>query len=79
MKNEFLFKKFNYKTLEVKSIEDVEEMEWDFATSKTRFFAYDTETTGLNFMKDVPFLIIFGFEKHVYDMFFSMYGMFWEF
>ena len=25
MKNEFLFKKFNYKTLEVKSIEDVEE------------------------------------------------------
>ena len=66
MKNEFLFKKFNYKTLEVKSIEDVEEMEWDFATSKTRFFAYDTETTGLNFMKDVPFLIIFGFEKHVY-------------
>ena len=40
-------------------------MEWDFALSNTKYFAYDTETTGLNFMKDKPFLIIFGFDKSV--------------
>lgn len=63
---EFLYKKFNYKVLEVKETKDIEEMEWDFALSNTKYFAYDTETTGLNFMKDIPFLIIFGFDKNVY-------------
>lgn len=63
---QFLFNKFNYKTLEIKTIKDIEEMEWDFVTSNTKYFAYDTETTGLNFMKDVPFLVIFGFDKNVY-------------
>ena len=62
----FLFHKFGYKVLEVKTLKDIEEMEWDFATSNTRYFAYDTETTGLNFMKDLPFLVIFGFDKNVY-------------
>lgn len=62
----FLFEKFGYKTLELKTIKDIKEMEWDFAISNTRYFAYDTETTGLNFMKDVPFLVIFGFDKNVY-------------
>lgn len=63
---QFLFNKFNYKTLEIKTIKDIEEMEWDFVTSNTKYFAYDTETTGLNFMKDIPFLVIFGFDKNVY-------------
>lgn len=62
----FLFHKFGYKVLEVKTTKDIEEMEWDFVTSNTRYFAYDTETTGLNFMKDLPFLVIFGFDKNVY-------------
>lgn len=62
----FLFNKFNYKVLEVKTQKDIEEMEWDFATSNTKYFAYDTETTGLNFMKDVPFIVIFGFDKNIY-------------
>lgn len=62
----FLFEKFGYKTLELKTIKDIKEMEWDFAISNTRYFAYDTETTGLNFMKDVPFLVIFGFDKNIY-------------
>lgn len=66
MKSKFLFDKFNYKTLEVKTLADIGEMEWDFITSNVRYFAYDTETTGLNFMKDVPFLVIFGFDKKVY-------------
>ena len=67
MMSKFLFDKFNYKTLEVKTKEDIEKMKFDFMMSNTRYFAYDTETTGLNFMKDVPFLIIFGFDKYVYQ------------
>lgn len=63
---QFLFNKFNYKTLEIKTLNDIESMEWDFALSDTKYFAYDTETTGLNFMKDKPFLIIFGFDKSIY-------------
>ncbi len=66
MTYKFLFELFGYKTLELKTIKDVKEMEWDFAISNTRYFAYDTETTGLNFMKDVPFLVIFGFDKNIY-------------
>ena len=66
MTYKFLFELFGYKTLELKTIKDVKEMEWDFAISSTRYFAYDTETTGLNFMKDVPFLVIFGFDKNIY-------------
>lgn len=63
---EFLYKKFGYKTLELKTMKDIEEMEWDFVTSNVPYFAYDTETTGLNFMTDVPFLVIFGFAKNIY-------------
>lgn len=64
--NKFLFSKFNYKVKELKTLADIGDMEWDFILSNTRYFAYDTETTGLNFMKDKPFLIIFGFDKNVY-------------
>ena len=66
MSDKFLFKKFNYKVLEIKTQKDIEEMEWDFAVSDVRYFAYDTETTGLNFMLDKPFIVIFGFAKNVY-------------
>lgn len=67
MMSKFLFDKFNYKTLEVKTMKDVEEMCKDYKHGDTpRYFAYDTETTGLNFMKDKPFLVIFGFNKNVY-------------
>lgn len=64
---QFLFRKFNYKTLELKTLEDVNEMGNDYLNGNIpRYFAYDTETTGLNFMKDKPFLVIFGFNKNVY-------------
>lgn len=67
MMSKFLFDKFGYKTLEVKTMKDVEEMWLDYNLGDTpRYFAYDTETTGLNFMKDIPFLVIFGFNKNVY-------------
>ena len=63
---QFLFDKFNYKVKELKTLADIGDMEWDFVTSNPKYFAYDTETTGLNFMKDKPFLIIFGFDKNIY-------------
>lgn len=62
----FLFDKFNYKVLEIKTQEDIEEMVNDFKNSNVKYFAYDTETTGLNFMTDLPFLVIFGFDKKIY-------------
>jgi len=64
---EFLFKKFNYKILEIKTEDDIKQMELDFTMSDVRYFAYDTETTGLNFMQDKPFLVIFGFKGYVYQ------------
>ena len=67
MSDKFLFNKFGYKALEVKTIEDVQEMSNDYENEESpKYFAYDTETTGLNFMKDKPFLVIFGFNKYVY-------------
>jgi DNA polymerase I-like protein with 3'-5' exonuclease and polymerase domains len=66
MFNKFLFVKFGYKKLEVKTIEDVQTMLKDAEEAEIRYFGYDTETTGLNFMKDLPFLVIFGFAKNVY-------------
>jgi DNA polymerase I-like protein with 3'-5' exonuclease and polymerase domains len=65
--SKFLFDKFGYKTLEVKTMDDIETMWFDYIKEDMpRYFAYDTETTGLNFMKDIPFLVIFGFNKNVY-------------
>ena len=64
--SKFLFDKLGYKHLEVKTLEDIKEMEFDFMMSNTKYFAYDTETTGLNFMKDTPFIVTFGFDKCVY-------------
>ena len=67
MSEKFLFKKFGYKTLEINNIKDIETMYMDFKIGdKPKYFAYDTETTGLNFIKDKPFLIIFGFNKSIY-------------
>ena len=65
---ELLYKKLKYKDLEVKTLEDIEEMKQDFQETfdEIKYFGYDTETTGLNFIKDNPFLLIFGFYKHIY-------------
>lgn len=63
---EYLAKKFNYKVLNVKTKKDIETMRWDSMTNKITFFAYDTETDGLNIIKNKPFLVIFGFAKCIY-------------
>ena len=62
----YLFQKYNYKVLKVQTQKDIQEMVWDSLTNKIDYFAYDTETTGLNIIKDKPFLVIFGFAKCVY-------------
>lgn len=64
--NKFLFQKYNYKVLHVQNKNDINQMISDSLFSKINFFAYDTETTGLNIMKDKPFLVIFGFAKCIY-------------
>ena len=62
----FLAKKLGYYTKEIKTELDVCEMKAAALFCKIPYFAYDTETTGLNFIKDVPFLISFGFDKYVF-------------
>lgn len=62
----FLADKFGYKVLHVKNILDIWNMQYDASKAHIIFFAYDTETTGLNIIKDIPFLVIFGFDKNVY-------------
>lgn len=63
---EYLFKKFGYAKKEVKTKEDIMNMKFDAFASKIPYFAYDTETTGLNIVKDKAFLVIFGYNKNVY-------------
>lgn len=68
----FLHQKFNYKT--VKHLSEVEQLLRD---EQPDTIVYDTETTGLNFMVDTPFLIGIEFNKHIYiteptDEFFEM-------
>lgn len=66
MNKEFLAKKFGYTTKEIITEQDIEYMKISSIFSNIPYFAYDTETTGLNFIKDVPFLIIFGFGKYIF-------------
>lgn len=62
----FLAKKLGYYTKEIRTREDILEMKTKSIFSTIPYFGYDTETTGLNFMKDIPFLVIFGFGKNIY-------------
>lgn len=64
--NDYLFQKFNYKVLHVTNLYDINTMKSDALFNKITFFAYDTETDGLNIIKNKPFLVIFGFAKCVY-------------
>lgn len=62
----YLFQKFGYKVKEIKNLEDITDMEFTAFISKIPYFGYDTETTGLDIIKDKPFLVIFGFNKNIY-------------
>ena len=63
---QYLFQKFGYNVKEVNTPDDIMNMKFSAFSSKISYFAYDTETTGLNIIKDKPFLVIFGFAKNIY-------------
>jgi DNA polymerase-1 len=68
----FLHQKFSYRT--IKHLEEVHQLLRD---EQPDTIVYDTETTGLNFMVDRPFLIGIEFNKYIYiteptDEFFEM-------
>lgn len=68
----FLHQKFRYSV--VKTLQECEQLLRD---KQPDTIVYDTETTGLNFMVDKPFLIGIEFNKHIYitepeDEFFKM-------
>lgn len=62
----FLWQSQGYKYQHVDTQEQAEAMVNTFNTTKPSIVVWDTETTGLNIIKDVPFLIGFGFSKYLY-------------
>lgn len=65
----YLFQKFGYthKKL-IESREEMDEVIRSFNKEPPQFMAFDTETTGLNNITDIPFLLTFGWEKNVYGI-----------
>lgn len=64
----FLHQKLGYEVKTINSIEDVIGADFAFKADKATVIMFDTETTGLNFMKDKPFLATFGWGKRVYAL-----------
>jgi DNA polymerase-1 len=64
----FLYQKFAYKYKHIQDDNDFVDFINTINTIKPSVVVYDTETTGLNIMKDKPFLMSIGFEKHVYTL-----------
>lgn len=65
----FLYQKFNYTHGKVTNLEDMMFVKQDyFDQDKPKLMVFDTETTGLNFMKDLPFLLTFGWGKRVFGV-----------
>lgn len=55
---------FLFQSLKYNYSEDSDEMVRKFKELQPNYVVYDTETTGLNFMTDTPFLMSVGFDKH---------------
>ena len=64
----FLFQKFKYNTAIIDTEEKLSEVLDKAKQDAPSFVCFDTETTGLNFMKDTPFLMTFGWGKDVYGV-----------
>lgn len=62
----FLHQKLNYSYTHIENDEQLQSLIDTFKKTNPEIGAYDTETTGLHLIKDVPFLIAFGFAKYVY-------------
>jgi DNA polymerase I-like protein with 3'-5' exonuclease and polymerase domains len=62
----FLWQKFNYELKFLESEEDFNYFLEDIGKEKPKIVAFDTETTGLDFVTDKPFLLGIGFTKRIY-------------
>jgi DNA polymerase I-like protein with 3'-5' exonuclease and polymerase domains len=66
MNTKYLYSKLGYTVRRVKNYDDILQLSLDFKDRQPKYCGYDTETTGLNHMKDTPFLVVFGFDKDIY-------------
>lgn len=64
----FLNQKFKYTVGLIRTKEQMSEVLNLFEEEKPKIMCFDTETTGLNFMSDTPFLLTFGWGKRVYGL-----------
>lgn len=62
----FLHQKLEYNVNFISTVKEMQDVIKVFHEVKPELIAWDTETTGLNIMKDVPFLLGFGFAKNIY-------------
>lgn len=62
----FLHQKFGYNVEYIDNISGIKNILKKYHEVKPELVGWDTETTGLNFMKDTPFLIGIGFGKNIY-------------
>jgi DNA polymerase-1 len=62
----FLWQKLNYKYFEVITDDDFIYFLKEFNQDNPELVTLDTETTGLNFMRDVPFLLALTWNKKVF-------------
>lgn len=63
----FLHQKFNYEADIITNDADFENLVMSpFKKEEPKIMMFDTETSGLNFMRDTPFLMTFGWGKHVF-------------
>lgn len=62
----FLWQRKKYNLTVIKDVSEFESIFKELENADTDIIAWDTETTGLNFLKDKPFLVGFGFCKNIY-------------
>lgn len=64
----FLYQKLGYYAKFINNEQDLEQVIAKFNSDKSKIALFDTETTGLNFIHDVPFLMTFGWGKNVFGL-----------
>jgi DNA polymerase-1 len=70
----FLWQKLDYKYQDIISNEDFNNFVEQFNQDKPSLITFDTETTGLDFMKDVPFLFIITWNKKSFTFELDLYN-----
>lgn len=62
----FIWQRLGYDTHFITDIEGCDNMLETYMEAPQNITAYDTESTGLNIITDIPFLLGFGFGNHVF-------------